>query len=256
MSTTLPIHINSSSLGLTTDHSTINITFDNPIMINPDPSKRYIVALTNFSTWYSWDTISASLQNNTFAYSNDAWATSKTITFPDGAYSINIIQDEINNQMLSNGDAVQDADGVITSPITLGVNMATGKIKLILKNNYQVSFLVGKFNTILGFDNAVYTITTVAPRDADISNNIDNLLIHCDLVSNAYYNGRRTDIVYKVPINVVPSALLDITPTNPEWIELSKRYINSIYIRVTTQDNKPLVLPDPISLTLNIKEDK
>lgn len=255
----LPVNIDSSTLGLT-DHSMIQVNMKDPVTLDPNPDKKYIISLHDISIWYSWDTISSANSNNKFKYTKTGWGTTyKTITFPDGAYSVEMLQDEINNQTYANGDASLDSNGDIKPNIYFTANLATTKMKLNLLNGYQVSFgdeetEVRKFNEILGFDKVLYTTSTTAPNYGNISNGIDSLLVHCDLVSSAYFNGSQSDIICRVPINVGPSSLIEYIPHNLKWVEINKRSFGSFKVWITDQKNRPLLLTDPVTITLDIKQ--
>ena len=87
--------------------------------------------------------------------------------FGDGNYSISEINDHI------------------PSEITIEPILALQKIKITLPTSYQVNFRTGSFHGIVGFaENTIISAgDNIAPHVADITNGIQAVVVHCDLVN-------------------------------------------------------------------------
>ena len=62
-----------------------------------DGENEYEIGLIQGSIWYSWYNISSEFNNNQLRYSADNGSTFNTVTFDDGIYSVNAINDRIAN---------------------------------------------------------------------------------------------------------------------------------------------------------------
>ena len=70
--------------------------------IHLDSNKKYEAALLSVNLYNSIPNVTG--DNNKFKYSNDSGQTWKIITFNKGSYEIQAINDEIQRQMIINGD--------------------------------------------------------------------------------------------------------------------------------------------------------
>ena len=52
---------------------------------------KKVIALSNVSTYYTWNNVKSSYNNNTFKISTPTW--NEEFTLPDGPYSVSDIQD-------------------------------------------------------------------------------------------------------------------------------------------------------------------
>ena len=68
----------------------------NPIL---DKNKEPYIALDKFNGHYSWYNINSTYKNNKISYSHDAGKTNTAITFPDGVYDCNDINNHINSSL-------------------------------------------------------------------------------------------------------------------------------------------------------------
>jgi len=65
---------------------------------------RHELALDRASMTYSWNNINAAYGNKTIKYSKDGGTSWKTISFVDGMYSYDDLNDYINQVIAQNGD--------------------------------------------------------------------------------------------------------------------------------------------------------
>ena len=67
---------------------------------------NHSTALQSISVYYSWMSISSSLNNNTFTftiYPNDAWAHTYTVIIPNGAYNVSDLNSYFKYWSIENG---------------------------------------------------------------------------------------------------------------------------------------------------------
>ena len=126
--------------------------------------------------------------------------------------------------------------------------LALQKIKITLPANYQVNFRTGSFYGILGFaENTIISAgVNIAPHVADITNGIQAVVVHCDLVNPkySYHNtgtsGAKSQILYVVsPPSLPPSSLYNVVePGSSYYVPTNKTQINSIRFWLTDQNGK------------------
>ena len=104
---------------------------------------EYEVALLAATICRGWPTIANELANNKIQYRLNGTDTWKTITFPDGNYTLDLLNMYLKATMKAAGHYNAGAD---TSPtatnddiyyIVLGANIATGRVKITTANSYQ-----------------------------------------------------------------------------------------------------------------------
>jgi hypothetical protein len=72
-----------------------------------------------------------------------------------------------------------------------------------------------------------------------ITKDIDQILIHCSLVSSSYQNNLKSDVIYAFTPNISPRSLINIEPTHPKYLPINRTdYIFNIRISVTNQLNQ------------------
>jgi hypothetical protein len=75
---------------------------------------KHYLAFAACSMYYSWFNISAELKNNTFTYNwqSGSTFTTYTITIPDGLYEVNILNQLLQFNFITNGHYLVDANGL------------------------------------------------------------------------------------------------------------------------------------------------
>lgn len=262
MSKSIVLNIDSNSLPYGTNPANFELELAVPIVLDPDQNKTYLMALESATLYYTWDTISTANNNNAFRYCNtsNVW---KTITIPDGAYTLEAIQAELERQMYVNGDATFDeTTNTYNASVVFSPNYATTRTMLTLKNSFKVHFgFIGKLNELLGFNansgqdpTGWYITSCSAQNEANISNGIDSLQIHCDLVNGSYFNSQTSDILHTVIIDSVPGSMLSVIPRTLNWLEVNKRNISRIRLRITSQSGKEIDLNgEPVTYTIVLR---
>ncbi len=201
------------------------VYFSSPLNIS---NGTYEIALLKCNLWYSFYNISAALGNNVFKYTNTSSVT-KTVTFVDGNYTITQINDYLQGIMLNNGDYTV-VSGVNTYSINILPNYSTLKVDISLTNSFTIDFTQSQFSLLLGWNQAVYNFsgTQSGLNLANINNDVNSLLIHCDIISQSYINSNISDVLYSFVPNSAPGSNIQVQP-KPSMIYLPLRIPDFIY---------------------------
>ena len=231
--TSIPIKISWKSINegrKNTAEYTVN--FIRPIELD---STDYEIALTSLETYYSFPNIEEGV-NNVFAYKKTPDSDSIIIKLPTGNYSISNIANEIRNQI---GD-IEYQDNIVLSQ-----NDATLKAVFKLSPNYRIDFTVpNSIRTVLGFDSRI--VGGLPNQKYYEGDNIVNILdvntimVNCDLVNDSYNNRELSPILYSFFPNVPPGYKIVINVSNPIYLRINKRTINSITLSLTDENNNLL----------------
>ncbi|CAH1380577.1 unnamed protein product, partial [Tenebrio molitor] len=115
------------------------------------------IALKTASLWYSWDNITEEYKNNEIKYKSGKKAP----------------QADLKNNEIKKEDDRNESEWKI----------------LKLPNDYEIDFSHGKIYELLGFDKKIYKEgINYATKIGNITKDIDQILIHCSLVSSSYQN--------------------------------------------------------------------
>ncbi|GBM63801.1 hypothetical protein AVEN_262691-1 [Araneus ventricosus] len=183
------------------------------------------IALKYMSLWNSWFNIHEQFNNNVLKYTDHD--VEHSITFQNGNYMLSELNEEIK-------DHYKDKK----VPIVFDVHQATSRFVIKLDKGFAVDFREGKLHEILGFESKVYDQPKQRGKYiADISKGIDDIFIHCDLVTSLYNEGT-SDILYLFsPLNP-PGSMIVINEINPLFEEVNRNdYIDSIRMYITDQDD-------------------
>ena len=195
-------------------------------------NSNYALALKSMTMWNSWNNIDAKYNNNKLIYSKDGGETWDYIIFDNGNYTLK----QINNYLMS----IFQTSETSNTPILFGIDEPTGRFGIILQDNCQVDFISsGELYKILGFNQTIYTTTTIAPNFANISRGVDKIQIHCSLVRDSRYGKETsTNILYQFSPTTPPHALIIIKETDPIFVRtFNDSTIRRIRMTITDQNN-------------------
>lgn len=96
------------------------------LQLGGDRDTEYEIALVSASMWYAWYNISAYYNNNQFNY-NDG-STDRTVTIPDGLYTLQQILDIIVAGIQGFGGSASSQDADDSSTITITPNSFCSKL--------------------------------------------------------------------------------------------------------------------------------
>lgn len=242
-------HISSDNrrVGESTDDFTIYFTSPLELIGNN------AIALTECNVWYSWNNIHSDYGNQLFRYYNGS--SYKTITIPNGTYSIDDLNNYVHSIMKANGDYTT-VSGVDTFSINLTPNYNTFKLDITIANSYKLDLSTGTLYVMLGFSAQELTSSQSGTSNVDITNGVSKILLHCDLCTGGYQSGTNSDIILSFQANDKPSSLLEIKPFRPIFLATNKSdKIQSIRFYLTdTLSRRVNLNGESLNITLEIKK--
>ena len=135
------------------------------------------MALAILSIYYTWINVKSTYNNNKFKISARTW--NETFDLPDGLYNISEIQNYIEYIIKKHETIGENA------PILIYVNTINNRIVFKIKSGYKLELLSKEIMKLLG--------STKDTIDADKNSenlpkleNVEVVLVHCNLVNNAY----------------------------------------------------------------------
>lgn len=215
--------------GTNNSPSDFTVIFDRPLVL--DKNKTYVVGLDSINTMtYSWHNISDEYNNKRIRYNNGGeW---KDIIFTNGSYSYTDINNYIIESLIENGDYLS-GDSTI-APISLEFDLSSFKVLISLDDKFLLDFRQSNFHTLLGFERKVLKKTEWGSNTPNITNSVDAIYIHCDLIDNSLVNGRFSDVIYALSTaNLTRAYPFEKEPNRIGYSEINKTIINSIKIYIT-----------------------
>ena len=136
-----------------------------------------VIALSNFSIYYTWKNIKSSYNNNKFKISGPTWK--EEFTLPDGSYLISDIQDYFKYFLKKHGENTDK------SSIQIYVNKIENRITFKIKNGYSWELLAKETMKLLGSTESKIT----KDRNGESVPHLEItevVLVHCNIVNNDY----------------------------------------------------------------------
>lgn len=216
----------------------------------------WAIALQKIDYCFAWFNIEASYNNNTFSYSNGV--VYRTVTLPDGNYTVDLINDYLHEVMLANGDyTIDPVTGAPVYSISITPNYPTLKTKISIAGGYMVDFTgSSKFRELLGFPAVVVAATALGTEHANIDRDVESLHLHCDLVTNSYNNATNNDLLYTLVPNGFPGSILKEEPHERIFLPIKgATHVNRIRIYFTDQRNRSISFHgEPVAVTIVIRK--
>ena len=240
----------SKTLTLTGTSDNFRVVHNPPIKL--DLNKTYVAALLSTEMYYSFPNITP--ENNKLKYFNgETWT---IISIETGSYELTGINNEIQKQMINNGDYNKETNEFY---ISISANTATLKsIVHIEHRSYKVDFdIENSIASTLGFEqdsNLLYGATE-SQNIVDIMK-INSLLINVDFITGSYVNGKPSSVIYSFFPKAAPGHKIVERP-NPSLIfyKVHKSVIDEVNVWITDQDGKPVDLRgEKVTLTIEIRE--
>ena len=192
-----------------------------------------VIALSNVSMYYTWNSIKSSYNNNKFKISTPTW--NEEFTLPDGSYSVSDIQDYLQYILKKHGENTDKPS------IQIYVNKITNRIAFKIKKGYSLKLLTKETRKVLG------SIKNKITKDKN-GENVPHLeitevvLVHCNIVNNDYQHDSR--VLYTFVPNKSFGSLLDISPSNHIFLKTFNSEYDEIVVWFTDQNSKPLEIED------------
>ena len=152
--------------------------FDRPIVLGGN--QRYVIGLDKVNTMtYSWHNVSPDYQNKIISYHNGTEY--KRIEFSNRCYDYTELSDYIKETLITNGDLEPDQ----ASPITIEFDLTSFKCFVSIIKPFALDLRGSNFGALTGFEPTVIRQTQYGTDIPNITNSLDTLYIHCDLVHNS-----------------------------------------------------------------------
>ena len=200
------------------------------------------VALSNLSIYYTWKKVKSSYNNNKFKISAPTW--SEEFKLPDGSYSGSNIQDYFEYILKKHSESVDNPS------IRMYVNRIENRITFKIKSGYYLELLTPETMKLLGTTESKITKDKNGEKVPHLEI-VELVLAHCSLVNNDYQPD--SGILYTFVPNKTFGSLLEISPTNQDFLRTLNSEFQEVKIWFTDQTSKPLELEDKINITLIIK---
>ena len=168
--------------------SDFTTVFDRPIVLGGN--QRYVIVLDKVNTMtYCWHNVSPDYQNNIISYYNGTEY--KIIEFSNGYYDYTELSDYIKETLITNGDLEPDQ----ASPKTIEFDLTSFKCFVSIIKPFSLDLRGSNFGALLGFEPTVIRQTQYGTDIPNITNSLDTLYIHCDLVDNSIVDGEYGDVI-------------------------------------------------------------
>ena len=185
----VPIFLSSDDISLNPKSHDFTTVFTPEIVL--DYHQDHFIGLNKIEMSYSWLNVTEVYKNNTLKYSHNSGTTWTEIKFHDGNYTYNDLQNFINSEIKRNGHNSKDDPDIkfIFYPTIL-------RISIILANSFQLDFREGQFYKLIGADNSkIITKSETCKIIPNITNSVDSILIHCNLLSDSLVFGLHSDVL-------------------------------------------------------------
>ena len=230
--------------------SDFTVRFSRPLVL--DKNKSYVVGLDSINSMtYSWHNISDEYDNTRIRYNNSTeW---KDIIFANGSYSYTDINNYIRETLISNNDF--DGQSAI-APISLEFDLSSFKVLISIQDRFLLDLRMSNFHTLLGFEKKALNKTEWGSTTPNITNSVDTIYIHCDLIDNSLVDGHFGDVLYALSTADLTRAYpFTKEPQRVGYSEINKNIINSIRIYITDVFNRIINFNEvETSFTLILKE--
>ena len=224
--------------------SRIETTYEQPIKL--DSKRKYELAFLNLETYYSFPNIDET--NNKLQYKTEATAEWQDIEIPKGCYEIKAINKEIETQVKKSKDT--------DCPIKVIDNPNTLRCMLIIKGAYEVNFdTPNSLRTVLGFNASVYKKGTHPGEHSVNILRINSILVHTDIITSTYQNGRMEPIIYSFFPNVSPGEKIVAVQKNLIYVPITRDTIYRMTTWLTDQNNNKLDLQgETLTVRFHLRE--
>ena len=204
-----------------------------------DKNKDHYIALDKFNGHYSWYDINSIYNNNKISYSNDNGKTNTVITFPDGVYQYDDLNNHIDSYIRANGHAV---DG--KSPgVKITFSTSRFRVYVLLSTGYSVD-LRGtdrSFNDLIGFTKINITTSQFGQVLPNITNYVDNIKNKTSLIDDSLDGGVSTDVLYSFDTSDISRAYpFKVEPRRSLYNKLNTNIISQVRIYMTDSINRPI----------------
>ncbi len=271
------IILNSSNVSNTNTNNVYTYFFNNQGFKINDGS---VICIGNLTIPYSWYNITSNYNNKTFQiiFPNTT-STTYTITLPDGFYSVDDINNYIQQYCILNNLYLIDGNGNYVYYLSLQYNTNSYKIQLLtfvvptsLPSGYTAPAGWGGypasataptlvvqangFRNIIGFAAGSFgggsTNSSILSSYTPTGSPVNNVIIRCNLVENNCTNP--SDVLDSFSITSTFGSNINYSPNFEKWVRLKSGTFNNLQITLTDQNFNTLYANDSnILINLLIK---
>ena len=165
--------------------------FDRPIVLGGN--QRYVIGLDKMNTMtYSWHNVSLDYQNNIISYHNGKEY--KGIESSNECYDYTELSDHIKKTLIANDDLEPDH----ASPITIEFDLTSLKCFVSIIKPFALDLRGSKCGALIRFEPTVIRQSQYGTDIPNITNSLDTLYIHFDLVDNSIVDGEYGDVIHTI----------------------------------------------------------
>ena len=150
------------------------------------------------------------------------------IIIPEGSYHVEDINEFIQREMRKNChyDKANDKDN-----IEISANTNTLKSEMIINNNCEVDLRwYNAINSLLGFDNKLYTSGFNESENMVNMLTINSIIVNIDIISGSYVNGFTQSTIYSFFLDVSPGYKIIENSHNFLYLPITVDTVHSITI--------------------------
>jgi hypothetical protein len=263
-----------------------NTTFKYNFLGGNFTAKNYEICLGSVTIPYAWYNVSTFYANTNFTITFPTTASTTTavnVTLPDGFYSVNDIQNYIQQVCINNGFYLIDGAGNFVFYTYLTYSSTYYKVQLVqtvvpnslpatytLPANHQgfnalavtptLALGTNSIGSIIGFASGASYPSTPSATNYNIlststpqGSTVNSLVVRCSLVSNNV--SVPSDIMDGFAINASFGSNIIYDPTFEKWVTLKDGVYNSLSITFVDQNLNSFSSVDPsVAITLLIRE--
>ena len=164
------------------------------------------------------------------------------------------LSDYMKETLITNDDLEPDQ----ASPITIEFDLTSFKCFVSIINPFALDLRGSNFGALIGFEPTVIRQTQYGTDIRNITNSLDSLYIHCDLVDNSIVDGEYGDVIYTISTaDLRRNYPFKDEPILKRFCEENKKNIKSIRIYITDALGKIINLNEvDTSFTFILKDNK
>ena len=128
-------------------------------------------------------------------------------------------------------------------PINVQFILSSYRVLTALDNNHQVDLRATNFGDLIGFDKKKVTSTEYSSRLPNITNSVDKINIHSDVVTNTILSGYSDNLLAVIPTDsLTRSYSFKFEPRRLLFNEINKTHLNEIRFYITDTLGRPIDL--------------
>ena len=128
-------------------------------------------------------------------------------------------------------------------PINIQFVLSSYRVIIELDANYQIDLRGTDFGNLLGFDKKIVTSTEYSARLPNITNSVDKINIHSDIIIISILSGTSDNLLAVIPTdNLTRSYSFKFEPRRLLFNEVNKTRLNEMRFYVTDPLGRPIDL--------------